>query len=184
LPLSHKTLFEEDGMKCFQCGGRMEATEGTHRYDESGLKNVLLMNVPIYKCVSCGETEVEIPGMEELHFLLGLLILYKPTRLTRDEVRYLRKHMGRSQEELASDLGVTRITVTRWESGRTLRVDQDKHLRRLYIDRKSKEFDQFTAQHRILSVLLDKLPLPTTKQVLRLRREDWTRQSEQQSIPA
>ena len=171
-------------MKCLQCGGNMDATEGTHRYDESGLKNVLLMNVPMYKCASCGETEVEIPGMDELHLLLGLFVLYKPTRLTGEEVRYLRKHMGRSQEELAADLGVTRVTVARWESGRTLRVDQDKHLRRLYIDRKSQDFDQYTNQHRMLSVLLDKLPLPTTRQVLRLRKEDWVRQDEQASIPA
>ena len=56
-------------MKCTQYGHRTEITTGIRRYEESGLKNVMLMNVPMYKCTSCGETEGEIPATEELHCL-------------------------------------------------------------------------------------------------------------------
>ena len=67
--------------------------------EESGLKNIMLMDVPTYTCASCGETEVEIPAMEELHCLIGLFVLYQPDRLKSAEVRYLRKHMGYSQDD-------------------------------------------------------------------------------------
>ena len=107
---------EVDAVKCAQRGNSMEKTTDVYRYEESGLKNVMLMNVPIYECTSCGETEVEIPALEELHCLIGLCVLYQPDRLGSAEVRYLRKHMGYSQDELASYVGVTRGTITRWES--------------------------------------------------------------------
>ena len=172
-------------MNCAECGHQMDEMEGMHRYDESGLKNIHLMNVPIYKCQSCGETEVEIPGMEELHLLLGLLIAYQPKRLNADEVRYLRKHMGYSQEELAEKLGITRPTIARWEADRTITLGQDIHLRRFYLGKKGKELDSFTSVHRILLALLDKLPNPTRKQKVQIRREDWlTQQDEIACSPA
>jgi len=165
-------------MRCAQCGHEMVKTEGMYRYDESGLKNIQLMNVPIHQCVSCDETEVEIPGMEALHLLLGLYVAYQPKRLNGDDARYLRKHMGFSQEELAGKLGVTRPTIARWEADRTITLDQDIHLRRLYLERKGKEFDSFTNVHRILLALLDKLPTASRKQKVQIRREDWLTQQE------
>lgn len=93
-------------MKCAQCGHRMEKTTGVHRYEESGLKNVMLMNVPMYKCTSCGETEVEIPAMEELHCLIGLFVLYQPDRLGSAEVRYLRKLICRSDARDNYEMGI------------------------------------------------------------------------------
>jgi putative zinc finger/helix-turn-helix YgiT family protein len=145
-------------MKCAQCGHRMEKTTGVHRYEESGLKNVMLMNVPLYKCTSCGETEVEIPAMEELHCLIGLFVLYQPDRLGSAEVRYLRKHMGYSQDELASYVGVTRGTITRWESGGTIRIDQDKALRQLYVRKKHEELEHIGIDSkRLLEVVLERL---------------------------
>ncbi len=173
-------------MKCAQCGHSMDLTTGTHRYEESGLDNILLMNVPIYKCTSCGETEVEIPAMEELHCLLGLLLLYLPVRLSPAEVKYLRKHMGYSQEELASYLGVTRASIARWEkSGGMLRFDQDKSLRQLYVRKKCGELEQIGINtKRLLEVVLERLPLPAKKQQLRIRTEDWMKKEEGNACPS
>ena len=166
-------------MKCAQCGHNMEKTTGIHRYEESGLKNVMLMNVPMYKCTSCGETEVEIPAMEELHCLIGLFVLYQPDRLGSAEVRYLRKHMGYSQDELASYVGVTRGTITRWESGGTIRLDQDKALRQLYVRKKCEELEHIGIDSkRLLKVVLERLPLQPKKHQLRIRTEDWTNKEE------
>lgn len=167
-------------MKCAQCGHQMERFEGTHRYHESGLKDVLLMGIPMYRCPSCKETEIEIPHIAELHLLLAFLIVLQPRSLRADEVRFLRKHLGYSQEELASKLGVSRLTITRWENGRTIRHDQDKHLRRFYLDKRGEELEQLSAIKRILSTLIDSLP--ENKRIRRIHREDWT--SWQPHVPA
>lgn len=164
-------------MKCVQCGQEMEQLEGTHRYDASGLKHVILMNVPMYRCPSCKATEVEIPGMEELHLLLGFLVVLQPTRLKTEEAKYLRKHMGYSQEELASYLGVTRGTVTRWESGKPIRLDQDKHLRRMYLTKKGNELQRLPEVSRILTAVIDRLPFPPKNPKLHIRKEDWLKEA-------
>lgn len=158
--------------KCFDCGKEMQRQEGFYRYDESGLKNIQLVDVPIYKCPSCGESEVEIPQTEELHNLLGLLIAFSTKGLNPEEIRYLRKHMGYSQEELADKLGVSRITVNRWEARTPIKRNDDRHLRRIYIENKGKEFDRFTNVHRILLAVLEKSHI-TGKQKLKIRKQDW-----------
>lgn len=160
-------------MKCLECGQVMEKKAGTYPYVESGLKNVLLVNIPLYQCPSCRSSEVEIPCMEELHLLLALLIVLQPQPLKGEEVRYLRKHLGYSQEELATSLGVTRVSIARWESGRAIRKDQDKHLRRLHLQKKAKELGRLPEVHRILSTLVDWMPLENKKRERRLRVEDW-----------
>jgi len=167
-------------MKCAECSQPMESVEGVHRYDESGLKNVHLMDIPMYKCTSCGETEIEIPGMEELHLLLGLIVVYQSKGLAPEEVRYLRKHMAYSQEELASKLGITRATVARWEAQDTdkpIKLNHDLHLRRFYLEKKGKEYDSFTHVHRILSAILDKVLSKKAK--IQIRKEDWIAQQEE-----
>ncbi len=160
-------------MDCTNCGQKMVKMEGIYPYHESGLKNVTLVNVPMYKCPACKETEVEIPRLEELHVLLAFLIVLQPDPLKGDEVRYLRKNLGYSQEELANLSGVTRVTVTRWESGRTIRKDQDKQLRRLYLSKKRYDLRKVTEVNRILAALVDRLPLDRKKRERRIRIEDW-----------
>lgn len=172
-------------MKCAKCGHKMESMEGVHRYDECGLKNIHLIDIPMYKCTSCGETEVEIPAMEELHLLLGLIVVYQAKELTSDDVRYLRKHMAYSQEELASKLGVTRASVARWEtneSTKPIRLTHDLHLRRFYLEKKGKEFDSFTNVHRILSAILDKVLTPNKINKIQIRKDDWITTHEKEMV--
>lgn len=162
-------------MKCAQCGHSMERLEGTHRYTESGLNNVMLMNIPIWKCPSCKETDVEIPCMDELHKVLAFMVILQPTGLLTEEIRFLRKNLGYSQEELADKLGVSRPTVARWESEKPMKPDHDKALRRLYLDKKRGEIKALPEMNRLLSLLVDSLPVQSKVTKRRIRKEDWMR---------
>jgi putative zinc finger/helix-turn-helix YgiT family protein len=105
-------------MKCTQCDGAMKVTkDARHRYDESGLKNILLMGVEVRRCDECGEIEVAIPALEQLHQLLARTLILKHDRLTADEIRFLRKHLGLTGVGMAARMGVARETVSRWETG-------------------------------------------------------------------
>jgi putative zinc finger/helix-turn-helix YgiT family protein len=95
----------------------MNSTRGLHRYTESGLPNVTLANVEIRTCDACGEREVVIPKMEELHRLIARAIAELPTQLTGEQVRFLRTWLGYSATDFAIVMGVRPETVSRWEHG-------------------------------------------------------------------
>jgi len=117
--------------------------------------------------------------MEALHCLIGLLLVHLPVRLDAAEVKYLRKHMGYTQDEFASSLGVTRASVARWEAsgGRGIRLEMDKAVRLLYVRKKHEDLEKIGIDtRRLLEVVLERLPfLPKPQQPLRLRTEDWTK---------
>jgi putative zinc finger/helix-turn-helix YgiT family protein len=120
-------------MKCLQCGGQMERRRGNYVYDQGGL-NVTLVGVEITKCGKCGEEEVEIPRVEELHRKLALAIVAKPKRLSGAEVRFLRKSVGWSSGDFARRIHVDAATVSRWETGaQPIGLQADLLLRALVI---------------------------------------------------
>jgi YgiT-type zinc finger domain-containing protein len=165
---------EDLKMKCTNCGGVLVKHLSSHKYIESGLKNIVLANIPVYRCSSCAETELEIPCTEELHLLIAFILMLKPFGLTGDEGRYLRKHMGYTAEDLAGKIGVTRVTVARWESGKgNIKLDHDKQLRRLYLDKKGSELNKLPAVYKILNTLIDFLPAKNKKSEFKIHTEDW-----------
>ena len=103
-------------MKCPQCRTPMEARRENYRYDESGLPNVVLLDVEVRKCPKCGEQAVAIPRIEELHRALAMSVIRQPGRLSPQEVRFLRKWLGWSGADFAKNIGVDPATVSRWES--------------------------------------------------------------------
>lgn len=103
-------------MKCIECGSAMTESLESHDYGSCGLP-VRLHGVIIRRCPSCGEEEVAIPRMEELHRLIARAVIHKPSGLSGAEVRFLRKWLGHSGRDLAAIMGVTPETVSRWETG-------------------------------------------------------------------
>ncbi len=103
-------------MKCPQCRTPMTERRENHRYDASGLPNVVLVDVEVRRCPACGEQAVAIPRIEELHRALAMSVIRQPGRLTPQEIRYLRKWLGWSGADFAKNIGVDPATVSRWES--------------------------------------------------------------------
>ena len=116
-------------MKCFECGKEMVETRETVHDHQLGLPNVVLLNVPVRHC-KCGERDVVFPQIARLHRLLAKTLIRKNTRLTAQEVRFLRKYLGWSSSDLANRIGVKAETISRWENGHeTIGVVPDRLLR-------------------------------------------------------
>jgi putative zinc finger/helix-turn-helix YgiT family protein len=103
-------------VKCIECGGAMKTTRKDHLYVESGLPNVLLQDIEFRTCPACGQHEMVIPRMAQLHRALAETIAEKRERLTGAEIKFLRKHLGWSGEDFAKTMGVRPESVSRWEN--------------------------------------------------------------------
>ena len=103
-------------MACSNCGSRMTSSRENYKYNDCGLDYVTLVNVEIRRCANCGESEVVIPNLEDLHRVLARLIAKRAGRLRGREIRFLRKFLGFSRVDAAEALMVTAETMSRWEN--------------------------------------------------------------------
>ena len=104
-------------MKCPACDKSMTSARENYNYSACGLPHVTLKGVEVRRCGECGEHEVVIPRMAELHQAIARAVVTKKARLMAAEVKFLRKHLGWSGAEFARHMGVTAETVSRWENG-------------------------------------------------------------------
>lgn len=106
-------------MKCLECGKIMKKTKvGNYHFTISGLDNVYLKDVLVWDCPSCGEREVVIPNIENLHEVIAKTISLKKSALIAKEIRYLRSFLGFSGAQFARNVAVKPETVSRWENGK------------------------------------------------------------------
>jgi putative zinc finger/helix-turn-helix YgiT family protein len=105
-------------MKCPECGEPMTSARENYSYTASGLPYVTLVGVEVRRCKACGEHEVVLPKIEQLHRAIALAVISKHARLTAAEIRYLRKYLGWSGADFARHMGVTPESVSRWENER------------------------------------------------------------------
>ena len=71
-----------------------------------------------------------------------------------DKIMNLRKQQGMSQEELAHQLGISRQSVSKWESGASI-PDLDKILNSLNKD-KYKDISSYELKNKVITKLLQK----------------------------
>jgi len=112
-----RAAVEEPSQACTECHGNAEARRENYTYTECGLKNVVLLDVLVHRCVRCGAERVEIPNMDGLHRTVALAVLCKDRLLSGEEIRFLRKIAGFTATNLAKSLAVTKNAVSRWENG-------------------------------------------------------------------
>jgi DNA-binding transcriptional regulator YiaG len=89
-----------------------------YRYDECGLDNVILKDMPVCTADD-GEEVVTIRNVNLLHKILAAQVAAKPTGLVGKEIKFLRTEMEMTQAELGSMVGRDAQTVGRWERGET-----------------------------------------------------------------
>ena len=61
---------------------------------------------------------VAVPDAEELAAAVALALCFMPTRLTGAEVRFIRRVMGMTGQELAAAVEMDPATLSRWEHGK------------------------------------------------------------------
>jgi putative zinc finger/helix-turn-helix YgiT family protein len=105
-------------MNCAACGKPMTTARENYSYTASGLPQVTLARVEVRRCKACGEHEVVIPRIEQLHRVIARAVIGKRSRLTAAETRFLRKYLGWSGADFARHMGVTAESVSRWENNR------------------------------------------------------------------
>ncbi|MCK4305074.1 MAG: helix-turn-helix domain-containing protein [Candidatus Eisenbacteria sp.] len=122
-------------MRCPICNStNTRPIKGPYHYIECGLDYVYLKGVPYLHCKDCRDNIVAIPREQELLGLIAKHITLSQRHLVPDEIRFLRALVGWSQAKLAKELAVTRLTVTRWESGaQTPRIQADVLLRLVWL---------------------------------------------------
>jgi putative zinc finger/helix-turn-helix YgiT family protein len=102
--------------RCTECGQPQRQERRSVDYPESGLTNVELFNVPAWVCPNNHE-EIEIPAVTQLHELLAHLIIRKPAILTGNEIKFLRRRVGIQAKEFALRIGLTPVSLSRFETG-------------------------------------------------------------------
>lgn len=117
--------------ECYECHGKMHGSRQNYCYTESGLPSVVLMNILVFHCANCSAIVPEIPDAGWLHRKIAWDLMLKKTLLSGEEMKFIRKVAGYSATELASVMGTTKVTMSRWETGTTKISKENDRLFRL-----------------------------------------------------
>jgi transcriptional regulator with XRE-family HTH domain len=100
-------------------------------FDFSGFAGiqVTLADTPGFECRKCGGKTIDGGLIKLFLALVGLEIVRQPERLNAEKARYLRKQLGLTQQQLADRMGIDRVTVTNWETGKEISPQHDFILR-------------------------------------------------------
>jgi putative zinc finger/helix-turn-helix YgiT family protein len=101
--------------ECTDCGERVAAERRNYRYTESGLSNVVLQGIEVADCPKCGNSNVIIPRMARIHRAIAQALANSPGRLTGEQLRFLRKHLGLSGDQLGRYLHTDKTKISKWE---------------------------------------------------------------------
>ena len=136
----------------------MASKRENHKYTACGLDYVTLVNVEVRRCQACGEWEVVIPKMEQLHRVLAQIVAQGKSHLRGSEIRFLRKYLGYSGAEAASALSVTPETMSRWENDKVpISQSAERFLRLMVVNQQPA---QFYPLEELLADKTDKKPAP------------------------
>ena len=168
-------------MKCPICKSEMESKLESYHYVESGLDNVQLDGIDVFRC-TCGEEVISIPAMPELHSLIAFELIKKKSLLNSREIRFLRKNMGLTGKVLAKYIGVDNATLSRWENNaQTIDKSHDRLLRLIYSN--IKEIPTDSIKHLIQNNYISIKPEKTEMPPFIIPRDHWHKTGRSCSFP-
>lgn len=126
-------------------------------YLTCGLDNIFLLNG--YRVIRHdGEEGVSVIDVDGLHKAIGRHLVLHRKGLAPKEIRFLRKAMNLTQEELAQKLGNNAQSVARWEKGTCeMPGTAEKLLRAIYLAQNSRGESDLKALRRLLVSRMDEL---------------------------
>ena len=120
-------------MLCLNCDAEMKCEKRTHHYKECGLDNVFLEGIEVCTCEKCGESEVGIPCVPDLHRFISRSIVSQKQPLSGKEVRFSRKNPGMAAKRFAEIIAVDKSTLSRWENeNQPIAPPHDRLIRMIY----------------------------------------------------
>jgi putative transcriptional regulator len=145
-------------MKCSECGRGLQVRRPrVYTYRESGLETVQLTGIRVYVCPGCHAQFPEIRNIVGVHRTIARHLLRKAAPLTGAEFRFLRKEIGLKARDLAHCLGVTDVSLSRWETGTSpINPAADRLLRALY-SLKTMEAGRAVDPQKFISAFLEDL---------------------------
>jgi len=90
---------------------------GNYRFEECGLP-VELMRIEMIKCPECGSVDPVIPNVDGLMTAIALEVICSPSLLHGEEIRFLRKYIGKSAQEFSRLLHVDHTHLSKVENNR------------------------------------------------------------------
>lgn len=100
---------------CTSCGRTLRFERRQYPFAEGGVPNVVLQGVELADCGHCGNSEIIIPQLARIHRVIALALANSPRRLTGPQFRFLRKHLGKSGEQMAEYLHTDKTKISKWE---------------------------------------------------------------------
>lgn len=124
---------KKNGTKCDVCGKRRVKTKADYQYTESGLTNVTLSGISIYKC-KCQKVVPALLNTEKLNWFISLALLEKPTILSGREFRFLRRFACAEPGVIRSFLTAEVAERRRWEKlDVKISPRDDSDIRQMYL---------------------------------------------------
>jgi DNA-binding transcriptional regulator YiaG len=120
-----------------------------YQFLDSGLHNVYLIGVNYWICGRCRAQAAEIPAPEQLMNVIGECVVMKPGMLTGEEIKFLRKRVGKRAADFAALINKTPEHFSKLETGALpLQEPTDKLIRLTYglLMRDSELFERISAK--------------------------------------
>jgi transcriptional regulator with XRE-family HTH domain len=116
-----------------KCEWTLATVDKPYHFTESGLPDVQLAGIRYIQCKECGRKAAEIPALKQLLQLIARSLVGRGGPLTGEEIRFLRKRIGKKQAEFAAEIGIDPATLSRMETGaQPITETNDKFIRMYY----------------------------------------------------